>query len=44
MLQRITVPILELCTHGLYTDDTLPKTAQDAWATARPQLKEDLTT
>ena len=41
MLQRMTVPILELYTHGLYTDDTLPKTAQDAWAAARPQPKED---
>ncbi|WP_301121319.1 TetR family transcriptional regulator [Mycolicibacterium fortuitum] len=41
LLQRMTVPILELYTHGLYTDDTLPKTAQDAWAAARPQPKED---
>jgi hypothetical protein len=41
MLQRMTVPILELYTHGLYTDDTLPKTAQDASVAARPQPKED---
>jgi AcrR family transcriptional regulator len=42
MLQRMTVPILELYTHGIYTDDTLPKRSEDAWADAHPpQQKED---
>jgi AcrR family transcriptional regulator len=42
VLQRMTVPILELYTHGIYTDDTLPKRSEDAWADARPpQQKED---
>jgi len=41
VLQRMAVPTLELYTRGLYTDDALPKTTQDAWAAARPQQKED---
>jgi AcrR family transcriptional regulator len=41
VLQRMAVPTLELYTRGLYTDDTLPKTAQDAWTAARPPQKED---
>jgi AcrR family transcriptional regulator len=42
MLQRMTVPILELYTNGLYTDDTLSKGSEDAWADAHPpQQKED---
>ncbi|MFC4014937.1 TetR family transcriptional regulator [Nonomuraea purpurea] len=36
VLRRLTVPMLELYTHGLYTDDTLLKAAQDAWNDARP--------
>jgi TetR/AcrR family transcriptional regulator, regulator of cefoperazone and chloramphenicol sensitivity len=34
VLRRLTVPMLELFTHGIYTDDTVLKTAADAWATA----------
>jgi hypothetical protein len=42
VLARMTVPILELYTHGIYTDDTLPKRSEDAWADARrPHQKED---
>jgi hypothetical protein len=38
----MAIPAVELYTHGLYTDDTLPKTSLDAWATARPpHEKED---
>ena len=36
VLRRMTIPAVELYTHGLYTDHSLPKTSQDAWATARP--------
>ncbi len=32
VLRRMTVPTLELFTRGLYTDDTLLKTAEAAWA------------
>jgi AcrR family transcriptional regulator len=31
VLRRMTVPTLELFTRGLYTDDTLLKTAEAAW-------------
>ncbi|MGA9492789.1 MAG: TetR family transcriptional regulator [Mycobacterium sp.] len=42
VLRRMTIPAVELYTHGLYTDHTLPKASQDAWATARPpHAKED---
>ena len=42
VLRRIAVPAVELYTHGLYTDITLPKTSQDAWDTARsPHAKGD---
>jgi AcrR family transcriptional regulator len=42
VLRRMAIPAVELYTHGLYTDDTLPKTSLDAWATARPpHEKED---
>lgn len=34
VLRRMTVPMLELFTHGLYTDDTLLKAAADAWTGA----------
>lgn len=42
LLRRIAVPSFELYTHGLFTDNALPQTAQDAWATAHPpQQNED---
>lgn len=31
VLHRLTVPTLELFTHGLYTDDSLLKAAEQAW-------------
>jgi AcrR family transcriptional regulator len=34
VLRRMTVPTLELFTRGLYTDDTLLKTAEAAWTDA----------
>lgn len=41
VLQRMTVPTLELYTRGLYTDDSLLTTAHDAWTAARrPQQEE----
>jgi AcrR family transcriptional regulator len=40
VLRRMTLPTLELFTHGLYTDDTLPETARDAWSAARPRRQE----
>jgi hypothetical protein len=30
VLRRIAVPSFDLYTHGLYTDNTLPQTTQDA--------------
>lgn len=40
VLKRLAVPTFELYTHGIYTDDTLPKTARDAWAAAQsPQQR-----
>jgi len=42
VLRRIAVPSFELYTHGLFTDNTLPQTTQNAWATAHPaQQNED---
>jgi AcrR family transcriptional regulator len=42
VLRRLTVPTMELYTRGIYTDETLPDAAQDAWAAARrEQQKED---
>lgn len=35
VLQRMTVPTLELFTHGLYTDDTLLRNAEAAWKDVR---------
>jgi AcrR family transcriptional regulator len=40
VLHRMTLPTLELYTHGLYTDDTLLKNAGDAWAAARQPRQE----
>ncbi|BBC65471.1 TetR/AcrR family transcriptional regulator [Mycobacterium marinum] len=40
VLQRMAVPALELYTRGLYTDDTLAKAAQDAWAARRAPQQE----
>jgi TetR/AcrR family transcriptional regulator, regulator of cefoperazone and chloramphenicol sensitivity len=40
VLRRIAVPSFDLYTHGLYTDNALPQTTQDAEAAARqPQQK-----
>jgi AcrR family transcriptional regulator len=41
VLRRMAIPATELYTHGLYTDNTLPKTSQEAWATARPPDAEE---
>lgn len=35
VLQRMTLPTLELYTHGLYTDDTALEAAKKAWAQAK---------
>jgi hypothetical protein len=35
VLHRVTVPILELLTRGMYTDDTLLRNAQQVWQGAR---------
>jgi hypothetical protein len=35
VLHRLTVPILELFTQGLYTDDTLLRNARQVWQSAR---------
>ena len=35
VLQRMTVPTLELYTHGLYTDDSALEAAKKAWAQAK---------
>ncbi|WP_321572667.1 TetR family transcriptional regulator [Mycobacterium marinum] len=40
VLQHMAVPALELYTRGLYTDDTLAKAAQDAWAARRAPQQE----
>lgn len=36
LMRRMALPSLELYTHGLYTDDTFLKAAQDALAAAQP--------
>lgn len=40
VLQRLTIPVLELYTRGIYTDTTLPQSAAQAWAAARSQQQE----
>lgn len=44
VLHRMTVPTLELYTHGVYTDDTLLENAEAAWSEAgQPQHHKEET-
>ena len=40
VFERVSIPMAELFTRGIYTDDTLAQTAQDAWAAARPSQQK----